>query len=91
MTDNHFLLQMRSHARITSPHSILSAVLMSHIKSQVTWGTQHGKPAPSPCGAQDRYLAAQQGKIVRNWLESTNPHSIQAVFGEEILILFFQK
>lgn len=85
---------MRSYARITSPHSILSAVRVSHIKSQVIRETQHGKPAPSSLWGTGQMPCFSAGK---DWLESTNPHPIQADFGEEILILeetlilFFQK
>lgn len=46
-----------------------------------------GSLPSGPRGAWGRCLAAQQGRVVRDWLESTNPHPIQAVFGEEILIL----
>lgn len=82
-----FFTANESYARIISPHSILSAVLVSHIKSQVTWETQPGTPAPRSLWGTGQSPAAQQGRTVRNWLESTNPHPIQAVFGKEILIL----
>lgn len=83
---------MRLYARITSPHPIPAAVLVSHIESQVTREKPCGEPGPHvPGGARGGQHVSQQGRMVRDWMESSNSHTLQASLGERILIYFLQK